>query len=69
MVKFRSVRRQGIARVEPGGCGRVEFGMLQVGAAMTVPQTEQVRWWMLAKNRSNIAGSSVSMLRTGRRSM
>src|SRR6202451_3958421 len=68
MMKFGRERRQRVASVEARGGAWSEFGMSQVGAAMTVPQAPQVRCWTLEKKRANTAGSSVSILRTAMRS-
>ena len=43
MMKFGRERRQRVASVMRRRGTRVEFGMSQVGAAMTVPQALQVR--------------------------
>ena len=43
VMKFGRERRQHVASVMGRRRARVEFGMSQVGAAMTVPQAPQVR--------------------------
>src|SRR5260221_11059217 len=68
MMEFGRERRQRVASVMGRRGTRVEFGMPQVGAAMTVPQALQVRCRTFEKKRAKTAGSSVSMLPTGIRS-
>ena len=68
MMKLGGESRQRIAPVERKRGGCVEFGMFQVGAAITVPHAPQVRCSTLEKKREKIAGSSVSILPTATRS-
>ncbi len=44
MMEFRGVRCQGILCIVREGRCCIEFRMFQAGAAITVPQTPQVRW-------------------------
>jgi hypothetical protein len=67
-VKFRRIRSERIVRVQRQRGSRIEFRMFQVGAAITVPQTLQVRWSRFEKNRWNTLGNCVSMSLTGTRS-
>src|SRR6266436_6870926 len=68
MMKFCRERRQRVASVMGRRGARVEFGMFQGGAAMTVPHAPQVRCRTLEKKRAKTAGRSVSMLPTAIRS-
>ena len=43
MMKLAGKRRQRVAGILRQGRRRIELGVFQVGAAMTVPQTLQVR--------------------------
>jgi hypothetical protein len=67
-VEFLRIGGERIVRIQRERGGGIEFGMFQVGAAMTVPQTLQVRCSRSEKNRWNTAGNCVSMLLTATRS-
>lgn len=44
MMKLGGKGRKRISRIVRERRPRIEFGMFQVGGAITVPQTLQVRW-------------------------